>query len=212
MLKEIIKNKKAVLFDMDGTIINSEEYHQKAIQNIFQKISFDVPDNAHTGICDIQFYQKHSFLKEKLTQSDFINKKTENIISVIQDISTEEFKKYITPNFFNFFDQLKKENIKVALVTASERDVTKEILSKLDLYEKFDLVITRSTTFKSKPSSSPYLNAMRNFKTSTEETLIFEDSKFGLMAAKETGAQVISVNCFTPKVDITIPSIKDFQL
>ncbi len=192
---------KAVILDMDGTLLNTEPLHAEAIEEVLAqggyKLSAHEIEKRFYGVSDTEV---HAALASNVPfdLNTFLQKKNALIKELIQKYPKEEFKKLLTPGVLTFIGELQKKNIPLALVSASENEVIEAIISHLELKQSFAFFISRQHTHLTKPHSSPYFLALRLLKVRVEEALIFEDSPSGLLAALGTGAQVIQVTTFSP--------------
>jgi HAD superfamily hydrolase (TIGR01509 family) len=125
-----------------------------------------------------------------------IEKKNLRLIELFKILNHEEKKNFITPGLFSFLDMLKKENKKLAVVSASEDIIVQETLKCFEISHLIPLQMGRGQTIKTKPDPDPYLEAMNRLKSSPKETIIFEDSPTGLKAAHASNAQVIRITGF----------------
>ncbi|MBL6990727.1 MAG: HAD family phosphatase [Bacteriovoracaceae bacterium] len=203
ILASCFNQKQAVLFDMDGTILNTEPLHAKALQATLSSLglpdySASDLDQTYAGKSDLEVYQD---LKDKLkatTMADFINLKNQQFIWALNELPELEVAKLHAPGIHSLLSLLKGHKIKLGLVSASERDVIDTLLKKSGLLPFFDITISRTDTTNSKPHPDPYLSAMTQLQVSCDQVLIFEDSVTGLQAAKQSGASVIQVDLHAP--------------
>ncbi|OUR96602.1 hypothetical protein A9Q84_09660 [Halobacteriovorax marinus] len=192
-LKEI----KTVLFDMDGTILDTEILHAKALYNTLNKINpslkLSTNDLLETfcGKSDTEVFEEVD-LGESINVEQFLEIKNEKFIETL-----DEHGKILSQEMEELLTSLKEKGYKLALVTASERDVTKELIKRERLDRFFDTVLTRNDLTLTKPHPLPYLKAMELLDSKKENTLIFEDSETGLMAAKASGAKFFKANWFS---------------
>jgi HAD superfamily hydrolase (TIGR01509 family) len=199
-LKALVKDKNLILFDMDGTVVNTEPLHADAAMVVLADLGVKV-DLLKT--ID-QFYGMTDYVvlkalcpqlsDEEIKQA--ILQKNIELIKLLKKLNTKEKEKYITPGLFQFLDFIKKEKKKCAVVSASEDIIVLETLACFGIDTYMDLQMGRNQTVLTKPNPEPYLEAMKRLDTSHLETLIFEDSPTGIKSALGTNASVIRITAF----------------
>lgn len=186
----------AILFDLDGTLMNTEPLHAKALSTYFHRDDLEKLLERFIGVADTDVFYKlqgEGLLPATLSLHQFLKEKNETMARLISELPDDEFDRYLTPSLLSFLSHPKIKKMQKAVVSASESLVVERLLQKKDLHKNFVATFYRGLTFKSKPSASPYLMAMRELLLSTKETLIFEDSPTGTRAALESGAFVVRI-------------------
>lgn len=201
-LIKLISPVKNVIFDMDGTLINTEALHALAIVNILpkQSISFtkDEIEKHFHGMSDRMVYFKLIELGVIVPFKDdeeFVQAKNQSLISILKK-EERLLSKVLKEEIREGLEIIKKEKKQLMLVTASEQIVTEGLLTSMNLKNYFDQIFTAHDTHFTKPNSSPYFLAMRAAGFKTKDHLIFEDSLTGLAAALESGANVIKASWY----------------
>lgn len=215
-----IKKTRAFFFDMDGTVMNTEPHHAKALQILFeqynQHFSVEELQSKYQGLSDTEVYSMNKEIFHKVSLEKFLEQKNSIFIELIQQLSQEELNKVITPGIFQYLKKLKEHKVIIALISASEKEIINLLLERCNLTSYFDLVRPRCYTFCSKPSPSPYLSAMRHFRLRSDEVVIFEDSLTGLTAAHSSGATTVQIkpldgeHHFTHNIPVS-STIPDFR-
>jgi len=197
LLKEVrdkIQNLKAIFFDLDGTILNTEPLHAKALEYMLIEkeclgfLNIDNLQNDFAGMTDTYVYL---YLKENhplfpyTDVETFLDDKNKAFLYCLTNFDLE-----LPMSLIHLFDELKKSDLKVALVTSAEKAVVGPILKNLELESLFSFILTREDTVKNKPHPEPYLTAMEHFMLEGESVLIFEDSIVGLESATRSGCHV----------------------
>jgi len=201
-LKAAYPGLKSLLFDMDGTIFNTESYHAQAMMMIGQKYKIRPPHSpevVHELMMGKADYLVFEIIKDwegvpgDWTVEDFVSEKNLNLIEILSKVKVSE---YFPVETFHLIESAKKESLFLGLVTSSEKVITEELLRLAELQGHFDLILTRDDCPKHKPHPWPYLKAMELSGHDKTSTVIFEDSHVGLTAAQDSGAHVIKVEWF----------------
>lgn len=185
-----MNHKKGVLFDMDGTLINTYE-------NI----------NFRQAISELKSVQKSLIVKVlKSRVKSFADLETKIREEVEDPIEGEELIKRISgflldhydntslkKDALEFLDYLKQKNYKICLCTNNATDVVDHILMKKQLGGYFDYVITSQQVAKAKPDPSMYLKALEEIQLCDHDCVVFEDTESGVLAAQHAGIDVIAV-------------------
>lgn len=178
---------------MDGTLLNTEFIHAQSIEVLLEgKMDAKIIMDRFKGMSDKAVFEVLS--REfgiKIDPSLVIERKNQELIKIIKKLTSEEINAIFPSAMEQFIRDLKQAKKKIALVTASESVVAYELLEKLEIKPKLDLIVTYQSTHQSKPNPSPYLYALRYFHSQATESLILEDSSTGLEAAKLAGANLI---------------------
>jgi HAD superfamily hydrolase (TIGR01509 family) len=201
-LKAAYPGLKSLLFDMDGTIFNTETYHASALMMIGQKYKIRPPHSpevVHELMMGKADYLVFEIIKDwegvpkDWTVDDFVSEKNLNLIEILSKINVTE---YFPSDTFQLIDLAKKEGLFLGLVTSSEKVITEELLRLAKLEGYFELILTRDDCPKHKPDPWPYLKAIELSGIDKTATVIFEDSHVGLTAALDSGSHVIKVEWF----------------
>jgi len=199
-LRTLVKNKSAVLFDMDGTLVNTEPLHARAAVMVLDSMGIKIDLESTID----QFYGMTDQVVLKtvcphLTDKEIdaaIEEKNKHLINLFKSLPQREKERYITPGLFDFLKFLRSEKKKLAVVSASEDIIVTETLLCFDIHTHVDLQMGRNQTVLTKPHPDPYIEGMKRLNVHAHETLIFEDSPTGLKSAKLSLAEVVRVTAF----------------
>lgn len=182
---------KAVLFDMDGLLVDSETLGIEVVIEVCKELGFDItPDEQQgfIGVTDEKFYR------------DLFEKR--NLSFDIPSVLKRQFSTYeeLLRTRLHFFDgattvpqKIKDKNFKLALVSGSTRNQIEIILNKLNILNCFDVIISSEDIQKSKPDPEGYLLAATSLGVKPEECVVLEDARTGVLAGKSAGMKVIAV-------------------
>jgi len=179
-VNEYINNTHAFLFDLDGTLIISDEIYFDIWTYILKDYNIYLNKDIFNKI--IQGNSDESVLKKLLPNKD-VNLKE---ISEIKDkLFYENISKIkIIDGAINFIKFIKKRGHKIAIVTNCNRNTAKKILEIIDINKYIDELIIGGECEKPKPYPDPYLKACKIFNIDPSKSFVFEDSKSGLLSGR----------------------------
>ncbi|CAN2170931.1 COG0637 Predicted phosphatase/phosphohexomutase [Candidatus Nanopelagicaceae bacterium] len=201
-----MSNIKAVLFDMDGVLIDAREWHYEALNEVLRIFGYEITRAMHEDRFDGLSTSKKL---EMLTKEVGLPQHIHGMINRIkQDRTLRIAASKCFPNIAHqvLISKLKKQGFKVGVVTNSIRQTTEFMLTYAGLFELLDVVVTNQDIDKPKPNPDGYQFAMQKLDVLPSETLIVEDSPYGVAAGKASGAKVVQVNSVT---DVSIDLFYD---
>ena len=187
MRREMIK---AVIFDMDGVIIDSERVHFAAYRKLLEKNGKRITEEQYKPWFGIQ---------PRVTIRNFLGVEDEaklKEMALEKDQYFREFaRKELEPmdGALESLRKIKSYGYKVALATAATWGNTELILDKLFLHDFFDAVVTAADTKKGKPDPEVFIKAAEKLGVIPENCIVVEDSKHGIEAARNAGMKCIAV-------------------
>ena len=182
---------QAILFDMDGVVVNSEPLHKQAFEDVFKHYDIKLTDDdfkmhfvGKTDERGLEGYSAHSNLQ--LDTAEFIEKK----VKTYHKLASKSLVAY--PGLVELVRELSNQ-VPLALVTGSLRTETDLVLNTLDIDDCFDIIVTADDVEEGKPSPEGYLRAVGLLSKDPEECVVIEDSPAGVSAANEAGIHCIAV-------------------
>lgn len=177
-----MSNINTILFDFDGTVMNTNDIILNSWQHTFKTITGKEGD-------------------PEVIQSNFGDTLEKSIINFFPDFSVEEAKKIYRsyqvdkfadsispfPGMIELIRELKEKEYKIAVVTSRLRNTTMEGLRKYELDKLFDVIVTMDDCTKHKPDPEPALIALKKLNSKPEETMMLGDSKFDIACANNAG-------------------------
>lgn len=180
----------AVVFDCDGTLIDSELLHAKALQGALARwgILLDVERirSQSTGIANDDFLR--SIARERGVAFP------EDAEMIVEEIASQLIVEEVRPvdGAGEVVGHLAANGIALAVASNSSRRLVREMLLAVGLAPVFaDRIVTRDDVPAPKPAPDVYLHAARLLRTRSEHTMAVEDSPVGIIAAREAGLRVI---------------------
>lgn len=199
------KNIQAVLFDLDGVLVDTRRLHYQALYLALLELNIELSLEEHQLHYDgLPTYTKIAMLTERFqfTPEQILNlnlRKQEHTLKLLHG--------KIIPNqeHLNLFSYLKEKNIKIAICSNTKRSTLDHIIKNLGISQFLAFSLSNEDVQKPKPSPEIYLTAMAMLGVTPQETVVFEDSPHGLESARNSLARVEKVeNCN----DLTLEWIK----
>jgi HAD superfamily hydrolase (TIGR01509 family) len=182
---------RAVVFDLDGLMFNTEELYQYVGGEVLRRRG----KNFDTELLDqmmgrpprvsLQIMIDWHRLEDTV---DRLAAETEEIFATILDSRLE-----CMPGLINLLDALEAHRIPKAIATSSGRRFVNNVLSRFDFEARFDFVLTAEDVTHGKPHPEIYLKAAERFGLPPEQVLVLEDSENGCKAAVAAGTFAVAV-------------------
>ena len=206
---------KAIIFDMDGVLINSTKYVTEAFNRLLKKFDVELTDKYRKKTLgrslrdQIKIWKEDFDIKEDIDPIEFSNK--------CFSIELELMEKELKPNnvVINLINNLKKEGIKIGVATSSTKLRAEKILEFVGVKDKLDILITAEDVEKHKPDPELFLKAAECLEVNPENCIVFEDALNGIEAANCANMKTIACTSkFHSKEDfegISNLAINDFS-
>jgi|TARA_A200000159_G_scaffold38815_1_gene35159 HAD superfamily hydrolase (TIGR01509 family) len=202
---------KLIIFDLDGVLVEAKNIHYDALNEALGK-KYEISWNEHLSTYDgLKTTQKLEMLTER---KDLPIEQHEVIWETKQLITLEKLKQ-LKPNqtLIELMSSLVVDGFKIAVCSNSIRKTCLTVLSKLGIMEFMDLVISNEDVKNSKPHPEMYWKAISMMSCLPEETLIVEDSPYGLLAAARSKSHILRVkNTKETNLDNVQSKIKQIEM
>lgn len=189
----------AILFDLDGTLIDSEKKFFESFRHvIFSKYNYNISyeeyeENELKKNANLLLYLKSNGIIESYEVDDKIMEK-------IYLEYEKKFRDLLNENDvslnFELLKQLKSKGLRLALVSTSRKKFIDMLLTKLNIQDLFEVVISREDVKNLKPESDAYIMALEKLNILSTNCIAFEDSERGIKASKGANIKTIQVNDF----------------
>lgn len=182
---------KAVIFDMDGVLIDSEPLHILIERDIFKKLGLDVSPEIHRTYLGTAT----DFMYLDLIERFGLSQSIQDLLKFDELFRCEYFcslpSLILNPGVGTILNELRNAGIKLGVATSSSPAIATILLERSEIKSYFEVVMTTSEAGKSKPEPLVYLAAAHKLGVGPTECLVFEDSPNGLLAAKRAGMTCI---------------------
>ena len=181
---------KLIIFDLDGVLVEAKNIHFEALNKALG--SYAISWNEHLSTYDgLKTFQKLEILSKekelpKEDHSTIWKNKQKYTLEALSNLQ-------INSDLLNTIAHLSKDGYKIVCCSNSIRKTVLTVLAKLGLIEFMDLIISNEDVLNTKPHPEMYWQAISKMNCLPEETLIIEDSPYGLLAAARSKSYILRV-------------------
>ena len=208
---------KGIVFDFDGLILDTEMPDYKAWQELFQSYGIDFPLELYTKAVGRTY--------DDATPLEYLESMLNAPLN--KPAIFKEFKKRkialtdqepLRAGVLDYLRKADEKGLAIGLASSSKREWILPYLEKHGIVDYFDSISTLDDVTHPKPDPQLYLRTIQQMKVTAEEAIAFEDSLFGVAAAKNTGLFTVAVpNDVTRAInfsmaDMRLESLSDIQL
>lgn len=214
-----MRNIKAVIFDLDGVLVDTTKYHFLSWKRLADEIGIDFTLEDNERLKGVSRMRSLEIILEiggvtfdQDVKADLAEKKNAWYREYIEKLDETE----LLNGSEDFLQTLKANGIKIALGSASKNAML--ILTKLNILHYFDAVIDGTKVKNAKPDPEVFLLGAEAVRVNPEDCVVFEDAEAGIQAAKRAGMRVVGVG-MSPAlkdsdmqvVDLSEMSIENFK-
>ncbi|XCP83739.1 HAD family phosphatase [Roseburia hominis] len=183
----------AVLFDLDGTMVDSMGVWVEIDEEYVRNYHLTVPENFHENMEGKSYTETAEYFLEVFPE----------LPKTVEDLKREwyemSFYKYtheipLKEGLREFLIELKKRDIHTGIATSNDRKLVEAALEALEIDNYIDIICTGCEVKKGKPAPDVYLNAAAKLKADPSRCLVFEDVPMGILAGKNAGMKVCAVD------------------
>ena len=211
---------KAIIFDMDGLILDTESIESRAFEKLLKEYGVKPRPNKNGLLHEIggadanTYYEKFKNKYNLKADKEIIQNKKRAYWK--QMVEQEEIVSF--PGFLELLELLKRQNFIIALASNRNESFVHLILEKLKVKHYFHNVLGQGEGRKHKPSPDIYIQTAKAIGVYPTECVVLEDTDIGIIAAKDAGMKAIAVpNIYTKKhdfrrADLIVKSLKDINM
>lgn len=184
---------KAILFDMDGVLIDAKDWHYEALNRALEHFGYTVSRESHLSTFDgLPTRQK----LRMLSSSKGLPEGLHIFLNALKQAYTLEISYQRCKPVFNHqyaLSRLKKDGYKLAVCSNSVRQSIDTMMKLSALSAQLDLIVSNQDVEKGKPDPEMYLKAMQSLNVEPHECLILEDNEHGIEAAVASGGHLLRI-------------------
>lgn len=187
----MLDNIKAVIFDMDGTLIDSMWLWRTIDIDYLERFGHELPEDLQESIEGKSFSETAQYFKERFDLPDDV----ETIKSDWNHMAWEYYKHKVTlkEEAEAFLKYLRDNNYKMGIGTSNSKEMVALIIDKFELGDYINAIRTSCDVGVGKPNPDVYLKVAEDLGVKPEECLVFEDVPKGILAAKNAGMKSCAI-------------------
>lgn len=187
----MLSNKQAVIFDLDGTLVDSMWMWKSIDIEYLGKHGVQMPQDLQKNISGMSFSETARYFKEEFRLSDSIDE----IKQAWNDMAMYKYTHEVEPKVgvISFLQHLKNNGIRTGIATSNSVELVTAVLDTLQMREYFDEVHTSCEVEHGKPEPDIYLYVADCLGVDPKHCLVFEDISQGILAGKAAGMEVCAI-------------------
>ena len=208
---------KALVFDFDGIILDTETPTYRATQSVYQEYGVECPIEVYANTAGTQDenFDFVDYLSEqighKVDRDKLLREQHKRMMALIE-------KEKVLPGVASILEAAKQSGLKIAVATSSDNYWAHGHLERLGIRHYFQVIFQADDVERTKPDPALYLKAVEALGVKPDEAIAFEDSYHGLIAAKTAGLYCVVIpnevtkNLEFSKADLQLKSLADVTL
>ena len=188
---ELLKDKKAVLFDLDGTLVDSMWVWRNIDIDFLSAIGQELPADLQKCIEGMSFTETAEYFKKRFSIDDDVEDIKKKWNQMAYDKYTSEVR--LKKGAKEFLERLKSDNIRIGIASSNSVTLIEGALKAEGVLEYFDAITTGCEAGAGKPAPDIYLLAAKKVGIAPSECLVFEDIPMGIMAGNSAGMTTVAV-------------------
>lgn len=208
----MLTGKKAVIFDMDGSLVDSMWIWTEVDDIFMEKYHLTMPENFHKEIEGMSFTETAQYFLDTFPT---LTCTIEDVKREWQEMTMELYctRVPLKPGAEEFLQRMKASGVRLGIATSNARELAEAVLEALHIREFFDTVRTSCEVAKGKPAPDVYLKAAEDLQVEPKDCLVFEDIPSGILAGKRAGMTVCAVDdAFSAPYEAEKRSLADYYI
>lgn len=188
---DLLASKRAVLFDLDGTLVDSMWMWKTIDIEYLGRYGLACPEDLQKEIEGMSFTETAVYFKKRFSLPDSLEEIKEAWIQMSLDKYRHQVP--LKPGAREFLDYIRARGLKAGIATSNGTAMVEAVLDSLQIREYFQTVITACEVAAGKPAPDIYLKVAEELGVEPEDCVVFEDVPAGILAGKRAGMTVVAV-------------------
>lgn len=191
-MTKMLQNIDAVIFDMDGTLVDSMWVWVAVDEDYLKKYHLTEPENFHEDMEGMSYTEVAQYYIKAFPE---LNQTLEEIMDEWMEMAHSKYMNDVPlkPGVREFLESLKRQGKKVGIATSNTRGLVEDTLNALGIRHFFDSIKTSCEAGAGKPAPDVYRMVSGEIGVPPERCLVFEDVPMGILAGKNAGMKVCAV-------------------
>lgn len=191
MIDQFLNHKKALLFDLDGTLVDSMWMWKAIDVEYLGRFGLTCPEDLQKSIEGMSFSETAAYFQKRFQMDRTIEEIKQDWV----EMSLDKYKHQVPlkKGGLELLNWASDQGIKLGIATSNGRDMVDAVLESLEIRQYFDCVATACEVASGKPAPDIYLKVAKNLSIDPADCVVFEDVPAGIQAGKAAGMTVIAV-------------------
>ncbi|MCI8946034.1 MAG: HAD family phosphatase [Lachnospiraceae bacterium] len=188
----MLQQKEAVIFDMDGSLVDSMWVWKDIDIEYLGRFGLDIPDDLQQEIEGMSFTETARYFRDRFG----LDRSVEQIRADWNEMAWDKYRSRVMlkPGAREFLDYCRSQGIKLGIATSNSREIVDMVMEARGVADYFSCITTACEAKKGKPAPDVYLLTAQQLSVDPKNCLVFEDIVFGIQAGKAAGMEVCAVD------------------
>jgi len=182
---------KAVIFDMDGVITDSELLYGEAVNAVFEGTRYVLTDDDHRAIMGSSIDYTWDWIMRRFDLPGPVERWTQRYDDEVVRLLTDKAEP--TPGIYELLDAIQQRHVRLGLASSSQHNWVMAVLGKLGLQDRFEAIASCEMAANAKPAPDLYVLAGQKLGVVPGECMAVEDTPRGIQAAKAAGIYTVAL-------------------
>jgi HAD superfamily hydrolase (TIGR01509 family) len=187
----MIKDYQAVIFDLDGTLVDSMWIWEQIDIDFLEERGHELPKDLQKDIEGCSFTETAEYFKKRFNLEEDVETIKSVWIEMSKSFYSDKIK--LKKGIKDLLDLLRSKDIKMGIATSNSRELAQTVLEKNGIDGYFETLVTSCDVKKGKPEPDVFLKTAEHLSVDPEHCLVFEDTHAGVIAGKAAGMDVIAI-------------------